>query len=550
MDEDFTEITTCYNNIVLIDEEKKEDLFNATSVYVEKLRAIRNGPVVIDFFRLHITRDFSNPTSAILIENQSLEFLEILLPHSHHDGAISVLQELCENISAKEMMLCVQSSLSENKNPDQISLLITMGASLIKKYTNPKTRLQNVVYFLDLFNIILDPEIDKLSAGDDCDRCQDHHHDDKMDEESEKEELILHKSMEDGSSDEEGSKNEEGIGGVQISTTNATMSKIIETERNTQKEREKLLKLFLPAIIKFISSLDGFESEDLNNRVFITLVNILPYLIPNLKLFHSVAYEIMILIRKVAKKNPQQVILYGVPEFDLQSDDNDVYDFRYDIEDESVSSISLGSYAFLLFNYHFDILHFPRIFTKTYQFALIIPHLIGLLKHPNYKVFTFAIQWIMELTSQLKDESFSGTRDAPHVDVRSFTNLLRALIDKMVRVDDKDFRTAIFQLFHKLLYLLKPIGRYKLLFALQVECPYPSFSSEIITRWRQEFMRALNLDIQDSPFLRPKILEVFELAFSQNEINFLGNIDVVISALNCLEKSSSISSSSQLSSHK
>jgi len=156
------------------------------------------------------------------------------------------------------------------------------------------------------------------------------------------------------------------------------------------------------------------------------------------------------------------------------------------------------------------------------------------IKHPNYCVFTIAVKWIVHLASTFKEETFSGTRNAPHIDVRNFTNLLRTLIDKMVRVDDKEFRSFIFQLFHKLLYLIQPIGRYKILYALQVECPYPSFASEIITRWRQEFMRAVTLNFPDSPFLRPKIIEVFDLAFTQNEVNFLGNIDVVISALNLL----------------
>lgn len=55
-----------------------------------------------------------------------------------------------------------------------------------------------------------------------------------------------------------------------------------------------------------------------------------------------------------------EVILFGVPEFDLQADDNDVYDFRYDLEDESVPAVSLGAYAYLLMNHGYELEHFPR----------------------------------------------------------------------------------------------------------------------------------------------------------------------------------------------
>jgi hypothetical protein len=264
------------------------------------------------------------------------------------------------------------------------------------------------------------------------------------------------------------------------------------------------------------------------------LMNYLPLLLPNLPKFGDTCQEIMSLIRKVGRKNPMEVVLLGIPEFDFQSDDNDIYDFRYDIEDENISASAMGSYTYLLFEHQFEKEYFPSVFSKTYIFSLLVPHMTGLLKHQNNRVFKQAVMWIMEEVMKMKEESFSGTRDPPHIDVRSFTNLLRALIDRMVRVDEKEFRAGMLQLFHKSLSLLKPMGRYKLLYALQVECPYPSFASEIMTRWRQEFLKALTLNIPDSPFLRPKIVEVFDLAFTQNEVNFLGNVDIVISALNFL----------------
>jgi hypothetical protein len=75
-------IQLCYDNIVQIIEEKKyEDYFDVTSLYVEKLRELDHRSLV-KYFREHII-DANSPIAATLIDNQSLEFLDILLPHVH-----------------------------------------------------------------------------------------------------------------------------------------------------------------------------------------------------------------------------------------------------------------------------------------------------------------------------------------------------------------------------------------------------------------------------------------------------------------------------------
>jgi hypothetical protein len=223
-------------------------------------------------------------------------------------------------MSAKEMMLCVQESLSvKNKTPSQISILIKLGGLLIKQYTNQKARVHTLVFFLEHFKKILDPEIDELKTNhyEEVDNHNEEIHicDNSDDECNHQMDLEGKKVIKVGDEGDDGGEEEENevidkrFGDISVSSTNTEMSKIISTEYSIQKKRDKLLQLYLPSILSFFECLkDINDDEDLSNRVFVSIVNILPILLPNLELFHTSALRLMQLIRIIGKK--YKIILY------------------------------------------------------------------------------------------------------------------------------------------------------------------------------------------------------------------------------------------------
>jgi hypothetical protein len=83
------DINVCYENIVkIVESQNVDNLFEATEIYINQLRELEHGQL-IEYFHLHIISSTSKATTT-LIENQSLEFLDILLPHIEKDGVIPV----------------------------------------------------------------------------------------------------------------------------------------------------------------------------------------------------------------------------------------------------------------------------------------------------------------------------------------------------------------------------------------------------------------------------------------------------------------------------
>lgn len=56
-------------------------------------------------------------------------------------------------------------------------------------------------------------------------------------------------------------------------------------------------------------------------------------------------------------------------------------------------------------------------------------------------------------------------------------------MDQMVRIADEKQRNEAFELMHFLISTLQPVGRYKVMWSLQLECPYPSIGAHMISRY-------------------------------------------------------------------
>lgn len=86
---EISSIQVCYDHIVeTISQKKYEDYFEVTGLYIEKLRELDSASLV-KYFHAHII-DANCPIAAPLIDNQSLEFLDILLPHAHEQEVVGV----------------------------------------------------------------------------------------------------------------------------------------------------------------------------------------------------------------------------------------------------------------------------------------------------------------------------------------------------------------------------------------------------------------------------------------------------------------------------
>jgi hypothetical protein len=261
----------------------------------------------------------------------------LFLPSLSHT---QVLELLSTRISAKELMLCLQSTLSTgiHRQPHQIQQLIALGGLLLKQYKQQKARTQNLHFFLELFLRVLEPQADGLKSYDDEARGSDDgaedanhqhgdqccHHDangcDAMAMVEDEKMDVENRTRSDAASKEGSGKKGKRFGDLHLSTVqNTDMSLLVAEERKTQKEREKLLEFYLPSILAFFESLlpessdGGSDDEDFANRVFASLANLLPFLLPGLKRFHEQAGRIMSLIRRVGKKYARQ--LFGLFSF-------------------------------------------------------------------------------------------------------------------------------------------------------------------------------------------------------------------------------------------
>jgi hypothetical protein len=52
----------------------------------------------------------------------------------------------------------------------------------------------------------------------------------------------------------------------------------------------------------------------------------------------------------------------------------------------------------------------------------------------------------------------------------------------MVKIPDEEQRNNVFNMMNVLLSLLMPQGRFKVMWQLQLECPYPSIGAHMISR--------------------------------------------------------------------
>lgn len=105
------------------------------------------------------------------------------------------------------------------------------------------------------------------------------------------------------------------------------------------------------------------------------------------------------------------------------------------------------------------------------------------------------------------------------------------------------------QLLYKLLALFDAEGRYRVLTRLQMDCPYSNVGSHLILTWKKEFLNALSAEDTRSPFLQPRLLEVFFITLTVhvtsanfdclifwqgNASDLIGRLDLVITAFNFL----------------
>jgi hypothetical protein len=93
------------------------------------------------------------------------------------------------------------------------------------------------------------------------------------------------------------------------------------------------------------------------------LIDFLPHIVPNLKKFNSHASRIFLLLRTGCGKFPLDILRHYKDSTPRREDESDEeYGFHYDLgeDEEEVSPISLGSYAYLLFMANIDKKYLPQ----------------------------------------------------------------------------------------------------------------------------------------------------------------------------------------------
>eukprot|EP01127_Copromyxa_protea_P023165 TRINITY_DN8608_c0_g1_i1.p1 TRINITY_DN8608_c0_g1~~TRINITY_DN8608_c0_g1_i1.p1 ORF type:complete len:626 (-),score=121.41 TRINITY_DN8608_c0_g1_i1:9-1646(-) len=336
--------------------------------------------------------------------------------------------------------------------------------------------------------------------------------------------------------DERGKPKEKGE--VDLKVENTSPEGIEEKEESLRRARDKLLVTFLPSILEFYEMiLQGSTSKELQKMALRPLIDFLPHLVPNIKRFHKQASKVFELIRAGCGYYPLDILRYFKDsQFGADEDSGEEYGFHYDMaeDDEEVSPISLGSYAYLLFMYHIDKQFLPHVLSPSLIFDLALPHMTGLLKHPNPVVSFKAFPWISHMSEPISPDTYSGAKAPPYLDVREFGLFLRTYIDNMVRIPEASQRNNVFDMMHGLISFLQPHGRYKVMWQLQIECPYPSIGAHMISRWKNEFMKASATPNIESPFLSPKILDLFNLTLRKIDVDLVSSLDIVIASLNFL----------------
>jgi len=330
--------------------------------------------------------------------------------------------------------------------------------------------------------------------------------------------------------------------GFDLEVANKNPEDFVNEEQRRTKKQNKLLDLFLPHIMEFFEAIQpGPESQIdravLSKATLQPILSILPLLLPTLKKYFNYAEKLMQYVSTIGQKTPLDLLKYEQKEVTQAESDEEEEESMEVEEEEQISSLSLGAYLYLLFMHDLQREKLPHIFQPSYIFDLCTTHMTALFLHPHPNVAALTFDWIEMLASVIPNETYSGTSVPPFLDIHDFCCLLRAYIDCVVRIPDDARRTQLFNMMQGLVSLLSPHGRYKVLWQLQIECPYASICSLLLQRWKQEFVTGLAKQQTAgliSPFITPKLLKLFDLTLMRNDIDLMVNLDVVIASLNFL----------------
>lgn len=106
------------------------------------------------------------------------------------------------------------------------------------------------------------------------------------------------------------------------------------------------------------------------------LIDFLPHLIPNITKFHEQASKVMSLVRTLGNVLPLDLLKYykNRESQNDEDDENEDYAFHYDLveDEEEISPISLGSYAYLLFVHHYDKKYLPQFVLFIFSANLVV----------------------------------------------------------------------------------------------------------------------------------------------------------------------------------
>lgn len=176
---------------------------------------------------------------------------------------------------------------------------------------------------------------------------------------------------------------------------------------------------------------------------------------------------------------------------------------------------------------------FPSVLSREYRTWLLIPHLTSLLRYTEPKTIAKSFAFVERIMGPISEGSFVFAAYSEW-EVNHFHRFIRSFVDQLVRMSDKETRLRGQNLLFKLLALFDAEGRYHILSKLQRDCPYTNVSAHLVLTWKREFLKALEDSQVTSPFLQPRLLEIFMMTLTGNPNDLLNRLELVLTSFNFL----------------